>query len=291
MDRRSTRQSCFSYELVRLLFDSTFFLLTLGEYCTDRESKIRQVQRFILAVLVWSSWHSDLKNDIRVFGGEIFGVNGDLAAAFQKHFLTYRGLDICINSAGIGSSIPFRNDQTDGTRTWRHTVNVNFTAVNDSTRLAIKAMQAAKRHGVIINLGSASGLYRMFMDPIYSGSKEPETCSHLAKVRLHGRSIKINKKRLFVGFEGDRTGIPGFSLLCGGVFDVFLFLPSSFLFISFFSLLTLLARIHHLWTRFVIDLTRLYDRLDDRFVTSTLILRSTSIITLVKRRYFKLTID
>jgi len=32
-------------------------------------------------------------------------------------------------------------------------------------------MQAAKRHGVIINLGSASGLYPMFMDPIYSGSK------------------------------------------------------------------------------------------------------------------------
>ncbi|KAK7346436.1 hypothetical protein VNO80_20955 [Phaseolus coccineus] len=102
---------------------------------------------------------------------------------------------------------------------------------------------------------------------------------------------KINKKRLFVGFEGDRTGIPGFSLWCGGVFDVFLFLPSSFLLISLFSFLTLLARIHHHWTRFVIDLTRLYDRLDDRFVTSTLILRSTSIITLVKRRYFKLTID
>jgi len=54
--------------------------------------------------------------------------------------LTYRGLDICINSAGIGSPIPFYNDQTDGTRTWRHTVNVNFTAVIDSTRLAVRVI-------------------------------------------------------------------------------------------------------------------------------------------------------
>ncbi|KAL9327452.1 hypothetical protein ACSQ67_008097 [Phaseolus vulgaris] len=111
----------------------------------------------------------------------------DLAAAFQKHFLTYRGLDICINSAGISSSIPFRNDQTDGTQTWRHIVNVNFTAVIDSTRLAIKAMQAAKRHGVIINLGSASGLYPMFMDPIYSGSK--------GGVVMFSRALRLYKRQ------------------------------------------------------------------------------------------------
>lgn len=32
-------------------------------------------------------------------------------------------------------------------------------------------MEAAKRPGVIINMGSASGLYPMYADPIYSGSK------------------------------------------------------------------------------------------------------------------------
>lgn len=32
-------------------------------------------------------------------------------------------------------------------------------------------MAALKRPGVIINLGSASGLYPMYVDPIYSGSK------------------------------------------------------------------------------------------------------------------------
>ncbi|KAL9313422.1 hypothetical protein ACSQ67_018874 [Phaseolus vulgaris] len=59
---------------------------------------------------------------------------------------------------------------------------------------------------------------------------------------------KMNKKRLFVGFEGDRTGIPGFSLRCGGVFDVFLFLPLPFLLYLSFPRSHSLPRIHHHWT-------------------------------------------
>ncbi|CAI9786321.1 unnamed protein product [Fraxinus pennsylvanica] len=39
------------------------------------------------------------------------------------------------------------------------------------THLAIQTMQQAKKPGVIINLGSASGLYPMYADPIYSASK------------------------------------------------------------------------------------------------------------------------
>jgi len=64
-------------------------------------------------------------------------LTGDLAAAFEKHVSTYGGLDICIASAGIGNPIPFDKDPTDGTRSWRHTLNVNFIAVFDTTRLAV----------------------------------------------------------------------------------------------------------------------------------------------------------
>lgn len=32
-------------------------------------------------------------------------------------------------------------------------------------------MRARKKPGVIINMGSASGLYPMYADPIYSGTK------------------------------------------------------------------------------------------------------------------------
>ncbi|RDX57695.1 15-hydroxyprostaglandin dehydrogenase [NAD(+)], partial [Mucuna pruriens] len=111
----------------------------------------------------------------------------DLAAAFEKHFLTYGGLDICIISAGVSSSVPFREDQSDGTRTWRRTVNVNLTAAIDSTRLAIKTMEAAKRPGVIINLGSASGLYPMVADPIYSGSK--------GGIVMFSRALRLYKRQ------------------------------------------------------------------------------------------------
>ncbi|KAH1243163.1 hypothetical protein AAZX31_07G195000 [Glycine max] len=116
----------------------------------------------------------------------------DLAAAFETHLLTYGGLDICINSAGISSSIPFQKDQTDGTQTWRHTINVNFTAVIDSTRLAIKIMEASKRPGVIINLGSASGLYPV-ADTIYSGSK--------GGVVMFSRALRLYKR------EGIRVNV------------------------------------------------------------------------------------
>lgn len=35
----------------------------------------------------------------------------------------------------------------------------------------IKTMEVVQRPGVIINIGSASGLYPMYFDPIYSGAK------------------------------------------------------------------------------------------------------------------------
>ncbi|KAL0365413.1 UNVERIFIED_CONTAM: Prostaglandin reductase-3 [Sesamum angustifolium] len=97
--------------------------------------------------------------------------SNELTAAFEKHVKTYGGLDICINCAGIATPVPFYQDKTDGAKSWRRAVDVNFVAVIDSTRLAIRAMQEAKRRGVIINVGSASGLYPMYPDPVYSGSK------------------------------------------------------------------------------------------------------------------------
>ncbi|WCJ17654.1 ARP protein (REF) [Euphorbia peplus] len=117
---------------------------------------------------------------------------GDLAAAFDKHIATYRGLDICINSAGIGTDIPFYKDQSDGTRTWRRTLNVNLTAIIDCTRLAINAMKAAQKPGAIINLGSASGLYPMYNDPIYSASKGGVVMFTRSLVPLKRQGIRIN---------------------------------------------------------------------------------------------------
>ncbi|XP_068320021.1 uncharacterized protein [Pyrus communis] len=117
---------------------------------------------------------------------------GDITAAFEKHLATFGGLDICINSAGIGTFTPFDKDQTDGTHTWRKTINVNLVAVIDCTRLAIKTMEALKKPGVIINMGSASGLYPLYTDPIYSGSKGGVVQFTRSLVPYKRRGIRIN---------------------------------------------------------------------------------------------------
>ncbi|KAL6963998.1 15-hydroxyprostaglandin dehydrogenase (NAD(+)) [Sarracenia purpurea var. burkii] len=116
----------------------------------------------------------------------------ELSAAFKKHFATYGGLDICINSAGIANLESFYKDQTDGSNTWRHAINVNFIAVIACTQLAIQIMQAAKKPGVIINMGSASGLYPMVADPIYSGSKGGVTLFTRSLVPYKRQGIRIN---------------------------------------------------------------------------------------------------
>lgn len=116
-------------------------------------------------------FHSNLDFPSAIFIKCDVSSSRDLAAAFEKHVATYGGLDICINSAGIGNPIPFHKDQSDGTSSWRKVLGVNLVAVVDCTRIAIKIMQAAKRPGVIINLGSSAGLYPLYSDSIYTASK------------------------------------------------------------------------------------------------------------------------
>ncbi|KAJ3676992.1 hypothetical protein LUZ60_002716 [Juncus effusus] len=95
----------------------------------------------------------------------------DVAGAFEKHVNTYGGLDICINGAGMANNVIFHEDKTDGTKTWRRTVDVNLVAVINCTLIAIQIMKSKNMPGVIINIGSASGLYPAFYDPIYGATK------------------------------------------------------------------------------------------------------------------------
>lgn len=62
---------------------------------------------------------------------------GDLVAAFEKHLATFGTLDICINNAGISNPLRFDKDDTDGSKSWRHTINVDLVAVVECTQLAV----------------------------------------------------------------------------------------------------------------------------------------------------------
>ncbi|XP_028777071.1 prostaglandin reductase-3 [Neltuma alba] len=133
------------------------------------EEKGRQVSSLVEQIN--TKFHPKLEHPSAIFVKCDVSNTRDIADAFEKHSLTYGGLDICINSAGIGNPVPFSKDKTDGSRSWRYTIDVNLNAVIDCTRLAIRTMEATKSPGVIINMGSASGLYPMYGDPIYSASK------------------------------------------------------------------------------------------------------------------------
>lgn len=139
-----------------------------------------------------AKFHSMLKFPSAMFIKCDVTNTSELSVVFKKHLATYGGLDICINGAGIATPVIFYKDQTDGSRSWRHTINVNLTAVIDCTRLAIQTMQAAQKRGVIINMGSASGLYPMYGDPIYSASKGGVVLFTRSLVPYKRQGIRIN---------------------------------------------------------------------------------------------------
>lgn len=137
-------------------------------------------------------FHPDLKVPTTLFIKCNVTNTSDVAAAFEKHLQTYGRLDICINGAGIPSSVPFYKDETDGEGSWRQTVRVNLIAVIDCTRLAIQAMRAGGKPGVIINLGSASGLYPMYQDPIYTATKGGVVLFTRSLLPFKRQGIRIN---------------------------------------------------------------------------------------------------
>uniref|UniRef100_A0ACD5YHA3 Uncharacterized protein n=1 Tax=Avena sativa TaxID=4498 RepID=A0ACD5YHA3_AVESA len=138
-------------------------------------------------------FHGDLGVPSSIFIKCDVSNSDGLAAAFEKHVHTYGGLDICINCAGIANKTLVYDDISDGIRTWRHAINVNFVAVIDGTRIASQLMRSLKKPGVIINIGSAAGLYPMYADPIYSGTKGGVVLftRSLAPLKRHGVRVNV----------------------------------------------------------------------------------------------------
>ena len=71
------------------------------------------------------------------------------------------------NVAGVGDDDLFADDPGN----WRRVIDIDLTAVIDSTRLAVRAMRRSGRGGVVINLASLIGLHPMAGAPVYSAAK------------------------------------------------------------------------------------------------------------------------
>jgi 15-hydroxyprostaglandin dehydrogenase (NAD) len=91
----------------------------------------------------------------------------ELAAAFDSTIAWFGRLDVVANVAGVGDGDLFADDPGD----WRRVIDIDLTAVIDSTRLAVRAMRRARNGGVVINLASLIGLYPMAAAPVYAAAK------------------------------------------------------------------------------------------------------------------------
>ncbi|GJN33785.1 hypothetical protein PR202_gb22408 [Eleusine coracana subsp. coracana] len=107
-----------------------------------------------------NKFHGDLRVPSAIFVKCDVTHADDLASSFEKHVRMYGGLDICINCAGISNKTLVYDDTSDGTKTWRHAVNVNLVAVIDGTRIAfVQTNLAEQLHKKIID--STGGYLKM----------------------------------------------------------------------------------------------------------------------------------
>lgn len=91
----------------------------------------------------------------------------DLAAAVGSAVDRFGRLDIAVNVAGVGDGDLFADDPG----AWRRVIDIDLTALVDSTRLAVRAMRRGGNGGVIVNLASWVGLYPTAAAPVYSAAK------------------------------------------------------------------------------------------------------------------------
>ncbi|KAH9620847.1 hypothetical protein KSS87_011829 [Heliosperma pusillum] len=174
-------------EAISIAFAERGIFVTVVDFSEEKGKQVTAVIEKINA-----TFHQNLKFPSALFIRCDVTNSGDLSSAFAKHLQTYGGLDICINSAGITTPVPLHNDSTDGSATWKRTINVNLVAVIHSTILAVRAMQAAKRPGVIINMASSAGLYPSYADPAYSASKGGVVLFTRSLLPYRRQGIRVN---------------------------------------------------------------------------------------------------
>lgn len=129
------------------------------------------------AKVVIGDWNQktldEVVNAIREAGGEVTGVQGNVAVKAQAEALidtairTYGQLDILVNNAGVIDLNQGVGEVTDGI--WDHVMAINVTGPMYLTRRAIPAL--LKHGGAIVNIASVAGLSGAAAGAAYTTSK------------------------------------------------------------------------------------------------------------------------
>ncbi|MDC3418047.1 bifunctional aldolase/short-chain dehydrogenase [Aquibacillus salsiterrae] len=100
----------------------------------------------------------------------------EVAEAIQQSILTYGGLDIIVNNAGLASSSPFEETTMDS---WNLNINVLVTGYFLVAREAFKLMKEQAIGGNMVFVGSKNSIYAGKNAAAYSTAKAAEV--HLAR--------------------------------------------------------------------------------------------------------------
>ncbi|KAJ2777174.1 hypothetical protein GGI15_004598 [Coemansia interrupta] len=103
-------------------------------------------------------------------------------------------LDIMVNNAGIGGTIPWAD--ADGLAVSR-TIDVNLKAPLEGTRLAVQYFQREGRPGCVVNVASMMAFFPAEFGPVYGATKSgvvnfTAACATLAKMGVRVNAVAPN---------------------------------------------------------------------------------------------------
>ncbi|KAJ1956947.1 hypothetical protein EC988_001079 [Linderina pennispora] len=92
----------------------------------------------------------------------------DISALVDRAVSEFGVLDIMVNNAGIGGSVPWAED--DGQALSR-TIDVNLKGPIEGTRVAVRYFMENARRGCVVNVSSMMGFFPAEFGPVYGATK------------------------------------------------------------------------------------------------------------------------